>query len=108
MADATGAGEAGIHPRPFVRDFRQILLWPIQLLPPAEGVQSQQHGERLARLGGHWEEIADEFTEDVRDFQERHYAEFVTFMPDVQRFLYGESAGAAYGASPIRVSWRWC
>ncbi|QZP08098.1 hypothetical protein [Caenibius sp. WL] len=104
MADATGAGEAGIHPRPFVRDFRQILLWPIQLLPPAEGAQSrQQHGERLARLGGPWEEIADEFTEDVRDFQERHYAEFVTFMPDVQRFLYGEAAGAAYGASPIRV-----
>ena len=44
MADATGAGEAGIHPRPFVRDFRQILLWPIQLLPPAEGAQPRDPG----------------------------------------------------------------
>ena len=102
MGDLIGAGEAVTHPQS-VRDFRQILMWPIQLLPLAEGMRSgQQHGERLAQLGGPWEEISDEFTADVRDFQERHYAEFVTFMPDVQRFLYGEASGDAYGASPIR------
>lgn len=103
MNDAIGAGSAGNPPRPRVRDFRQILLWPIQLLPsPGEGRAREQHGARLARLGAPWEEVTDEFTEDERDFQDRHYAEFVAFMPDVQRFLYGE-ASAAYGASPIRV-----
>ena len=30
MGDLIGAGEAVTHP-PSVRDFRQILMWPIQL-----------------------------------------------------------------------------
>jgi hypothetical protein len=34
--------------------------------------------------------VVDEFTGDPRQFQERHYSEFVTFLPYVQRFLYGE------------------
>ena len=34
--------------------------------------------------------MADEFTDDPKDFSERHYKEFVTFLPYVQRFLYGE------------------
>ena len=41
------------------------------------------------------------------DFQERHYSEFVTFLPYVRRFLYGEGpsrGGAVKGAeSPLRV-----
>ncbi|MDG4558744.1 MAG: hypothetical protein P9F19_15330 [Candidatus Contendobacter sp.] len=53
-----------------------------------------------------WREVADEFG-DPDDFQERHYKEFITFLPYVQRFLYGEGTGregpAGYGKSPIRV-----
>lgn len=34
--------------------------------------------------------MVDEFTGDPRQFQERHYSEFVTFLSYAQRFLYGE------------------
>jgi hypothetical protein len=40
-----------------------------------------------------WRELVDEFTGDPNQFQERHYSEFVTFLPYIQRFLYGEGKG---------------
>jgi hypothetical protein len=95
-----------------VLQFRQILLWPLQLMPLRAGSQIQQHWEALEQPGpdNPWREVADEFTGDVTEFQERHYNEFVTFLPYVQRFLYGESrtrrggADADYAcASPMRV-----
>ena len=90
-----------------VRHFRQILLWPLQLMPIREGAQIQKHWELLLQPGpaNPWREVADEFTGDPTQFQERHYNEFVTFLPFVQRFLYGEGkgAGSGYGESPIRV-----
>ena len=98
------------EPRPanLVRHFRQIVLWPLQLMPTLEGAQIQKHWELLQRTGAKypWREVADEFTGDPAQFQERHYSEFVTFLPYVQRFLYGEGQGnavAACGESPIRV-----
>jgi uncharacterized membrane protein YuzA (DUF378 family) len=75
-----------------VRQFRQILLWPLQLLPLHATSQIQRHWEVL-EAGGidcPWHEVLDEFTGDPAQFQERHYNEFVTFLPYVQRFLYGE------------------
>lgn len=94
-----------------VREFRHILVWPVQLMPLREGAQIQTHWECLVGADCPWRELADEFTADCRDFKERHYVEFVAFMPHVQRFLYGEGAAAAaphgaradYAASPIRV-----
>ena len=94
-----------------VRQFRQILLWPLQLMPAVEGVQIHRHWEYLAQPGPHnpWHEVEDEFTGDPADFQERHYAEFVNFLPYVQRVLYGRGKGvadhaqAAQAQSPIRV-----
>ena len=79
-----------------VRHFRQILLWPIQLMPIREGAQIQKHWERLQApdKDNPLRELADEFTGDPHQFQERHYSEFVTFLPSVQRFLYGEGKGA--------------
>ena len=90
---------------PHVAQFRQILLWPIQLVPHAQGEQVQRHWELLEQLsGGRWTEVADEFTDDPRDFSERHYKEFVTFLPYVQRFLYGEGVrGGADARRPLRV-----
>jgi len=78
-----------------VRHFRQILLWPIQLMPIREGAPIQKHWERLQApdKDNPWRELADEFTGDPHQFQERHYSEFVTFLPYVQRFLYGEGKG---------------
>ncbi len=79
-----------------VRHFRQILLWPLQLMPIREGAQIQRHWEVLEqeREGNPWHEVLDEFTGDPSEFEERHYNEFVTFLPHVQRFLYGESRRA--------------
>ncbi|WP_249931295.1 CorA family divalent cation transporter [Ramlibacter sp. 2FC] len=54
-----------------------------------------------------WRERVDEYTGDREQFHERHYNEFVSFLPYVQRFLYGEGRahGKAQGGgeSPMRV-----
>ena len=95
--------------KPMVRHFRQTFLWPIYLLPIKAPAQIQDHCSYLLECvtGGPWQELADEFTGDPAEFQERHYNEFVTFLPPVQRFLYGQGLGKAvgrgYGESPIRV-----
>lgn len=95
------------QPEQQVRHFRQILLWPLQLMPIREGAQIQKHWELLEgdTAGNPWHSVEDEFTGDPTRFQERHYSEFVAFLPYVQRFLYGEGAarGSPAGESPIRV-----
>lgn len=102
----TAAEAAEAEAPPTVRLFREILLWPVQLMPLEKDAQIQRHWERLGGADCPWREVADEFTADPKDFQERHYIEFTAFLPHVQRFLYGEGEGAAgtgYGASPIRA-----
>jgi hypothetical protein len=95
-----------------VRHFRQILLWPLQLMPLRAGTQIQKHWEVLENesAGNPWHEVLDEFTEHGGEFHMRHYNEFVTFLPYVQRFLYGEArrhegaqGGGDPAASPMRV-----
>jgi hypothetical protein len=93
---------------PIVRRFRQILLWPFQLVSNRGTGSVMQHWEALTQAGNHpWKEVDDEFTGDPRLFQERHYHEFVSFLPYVQRFLYGDELGqrraTGYGESPMRV-----
>jgi len=91
-----------------VRHFRQIVLWPLQLMPVRPG-QVQRHWEVLDGLGAEspWVEVIDEFCEDPHDFQERHYREFVTFLPFAQRFLYGsrvgQEASRKHGEASIHV-----
>lgn len=90
-----------------VRHFRQILLWPLQLIPLRESNQVQRHWEVLQSAGGGnpWHEVVDEFGGAPGHYQERHYNELVTFLPYVQRFLYGEGNADpnAAGNSPMRV-----
>ena len=96
-----------------VRHFRQILVWPLQLAPLAPDAPLRTHWTALRRSAedNPWSEVADEFGVDPRQFQERHYSEFVTFLPYVRRFLYGEgkpapvadSVDAYANESPIRV-----
>ena len=80
---------------PSVRHFRQIVLWPVQLMPLKPGVQVQRHWEALDQCGtaNPWRNVRDELYGDPQVFQERHYKEFVTFLPYVQRFLYGSTVG---------------
>lgn len=90
-----------------VGQFRQILLWPVELVPPNPEPIHHDYAAILSKLGpdNPWKEIDDEFTGDPKDFQERHYNEFVTFLPPVQRFLYGsgesKAAGSVTSHSPI-------
>jgi hypothetical protein len=92
-----------------VRHLRQILLWPLRLIHP-EGMAGKRPWQLLEALGdaSPWREALDEYTGDVSGFHERHYHEFVTFLPYVQQFLYGEGrtrrALCDPGAeSPMRV-----
>ena len=68
-----------------VRHFRQILMWPLQLMPLADGGPFQNHRQLLDRtdVDNPWRELADEFSGDPEQFHERHYSEFVTFLPYV-------------------------
>ncbi len=89
-------------PRAQVRHLRQVLLWPLRLMPLPEGTSARPWD----LLTPNWREEVDEYTGDAEDFHERHYNEFVTFLPYVQRFLYGDGraqrdAGAA--GSPMRL-----
>ncbi|HTQ34779.1 MAG TPA: hypothetical protein VMI30_11450, partial [Stellaceae bacterium] len=99
----SASGEVG------VRHFREIVLWPIYLSPSEPHADVPDYAQRLLDTApdGLWQEVADEFTADPAAFQERHYNEFVAFLPAVQRFLYGQGRSAAvkhgYGDSPIRV-----
>ncbi len=89
-----------------VRHFRQVLLWPLQLVPQDDQMHAKPW-ERLA-AGGPWHEVVDEVV-GGQCLQERHYSEFVTFLPYVQRFLYGEARrapdddDAVHRGSPMRV-----
>lgn len=78
-----------------VRHFREVLFWPVQLMPLASGGEVQHHWELLAQGGedNPWRKLRDRFQADDLAFEERHYKEFVTFLPYVQRFIYGESHG---------------
>ena len=94
-----------IGPDPVVRNFRQVLLWPLELIPVRASEQIQTPWRLLGPPGQStpWREVEDEFTGDPELFQERHYSEFVTFLPYVQRFLYGEGGAKGPAQSPIRV-----
>ncbi|CAM3563986.1 hypothetical protein [Polaromonas hydrogenivorans] len=92
-----------------VRQFRQILLWPLRLMPVrgSEGQQAKPW-QLLADMGeaSPWREVVDEYTGGSGRFKERHYNEFVSFLPFVQRFLYGEGrlkGMEATAGSPMRV-----
>jgi hypothetical protein len=97
---------------PAVKHLRQVLLWPLRLMP-APGAAGASHStpwQVLRDLGeaSPWREVVDEFTGDTASFHERHYNEFVTFLPYVQRFLYGEGrakrgAGGRDADAPMRV-----
>ena len=78
-----------------IRHFRQVVFWPLQLMPIKPGVPVQRHWQALdaAGPGNPWREVRDELNAESREIRERYYKEFVTFLPYVQRFIYGSVAG---------------
>lgn len=106
--EARGAADASRANPARVEHFRQILFWPVQLIEAADGPSSHDHAEKFLSLGPNnpWRQVVDEFTGNPAEFQERHYTEFVTFLPPVQRFLYGQcldSSNRTSGNNPIKV-----
>ena len=78
---------------PMVKHFRLALLWPLRLLPVAGSSGAQQRPWQILRDMGEacpWRELEHDAELEGSVFQERHYTEFVTFLPYVQQFLYGE------------------
>src|SRR5205814_5122810 len=73
---------------------RQALLWPLRLMPDEHPGRAEQPRrppwQWLRDASSPWQEVVDEYTGDSEGFHERHYNEFVSFLPVVQRFLYGE------------------
>lgn len=90
-----------------VQQFRQIVLWPLQLMPIGPGALYHDHWDLLTRgdAGHSWRELEDKISDDPAEFEERRYSEFATFLPYVQRLLYGEGKARKQesGRSPIRI-----
>jgi len=111
MADA-GTELSGAVAAPSVQHLRQTLLWPLRLMPTTQPRHARRGPWQVLRDLGDaspWREEIDEYTGTSDRFHERHYNEFVSFLPYVQRFLYGDgrkgraAAGANGGDSPMRV-----
>ncbi len=78
-------------------------------MPIQEDLPIQKHWELLDQADSNnpWRELSFEFNGVGTRFQKRHYNEFVSFLPHVQRFLYGEGLArqesAWHSESPVRV-----
>ncbi|HUQ29645.1 MAG TPA: hypothetical protein VM051_13705 [Usitatibacter sp.] len=71
-----------------VREFRHMLLWPLQLRRLGAGSGHATHWEALREKPGPWKAVRDNLLVDDESCQ-IGYREFVYFLPYVQRFLYG-------------------
>ncbi len=96
------------HPKPTVRHFRQIVTWPLQIEPSSPGQAKLGADKIIEQFGnGTWALVEDEFGSVENPLDERHYREFVSFLPHVQRFLYGDAPGPVrqlgYGEAPLRI-----
>lgn len=97
---------------PTVRHFREVLFWPVQLAPLTSGSGGHSHWEILQQCvdGNPWRRLEDRFRPSEAEFEERHYKEFVAFLPHVQRFLHGTGrrlppvvGDATRGGSAIKI-----
>jgi hypothetical protein len=85
-----------------VRDFRQILIWPLQLKRLRRESQFASPVDALSANPGPWRKVMDNLLlEDAS--VESGYQEFVYFLPYVQRFLYGygDAANKAHSSTTI-------
>ena len=106
MTDTQGDPQSGR-----VRLFHASLVWPLHLEPIAASGSEGRYWEVFESRteASHWRRIDDEFMEDPGQFKERHYREFVSFLPYVHRFLYGEGRSRHApsddppGGSPMHV-----
>src|SRR5690348_6813244 len=85
-----------------VREFRHMLLWPLQLRRLSRGSAYKHHWDVLAADPGPWERVKDNLLAED-DSCNMGYREFVYFLPYVQRFLYGFGEADAKTPSSLHV-----
>ena len=73
-----------------VEHLRQVLVWPLRLMP--RGGEDRTHSQPWELLtadpASPWREVSAA-RDAGESFQERYYTEFFSFLPFVQRFLFG-------------------
>jgi hypothetical protein len=75
-------------PDKIVREFRHIVISPLQLRRLKRGSKFTTHWDALGANPGPWREVRDNLLAED-DSAQLGYREFVYFLPYVQRFLYG-------------------
>jgi hypothetical protein len=90
-----------------VRHFRSIVIWPVEVVRDVHPDSSACEARFEAAGRGVWQVVEDEIGNPDLPLQERHYREFVSFLPHVQRFIYGDVEGRISdlkpGEAPLRV-----
>jgi hypothetical protein len=86
-ADTLGAGSALADPGRRVQQFRQVLLWPLQLKPgerDAEERDCRAVAGLMTAAGSPWTEKTDHaIPDDPRALYEHSYREFMSVLPHV-------------------------
>jgi len=97
--------------QPTVKQFKQVLLWPVQLVKKNGVHESGTYWDmvRCENETSEWKEVPDEFM-DNGSLSEASYQHFVSYAPFAQRFLYGEgyadSNKAEYQEEPVHIFYR--
>jgi hypothetical protein len=85
-----------------VREFRHMLLWPLQLRRLGRSSEHAHPWEALRAHPGPWKPVHDNLLVDD-DSCQLGYREFVYFLPYVQRFLYGFGESDAQTPSSLNI-----
>ncbi len=85
-----------------VREFRHILLWPLQLRRLRRETGFANHWDVLRANPGPWREVKDNLLVEDESCQ-TGYQDFVYFLPYVQRFLYGFGEADAQTPSSLHM-----
>ncbi|MBX3672760.1 MAG: hypothetical protein KF776_07270 [Burkholderiales bacterium] len=85
-----------------VREFRHILLWPLQLRRLRRETGFASYWDVLRANPGPWVEVKDNLLAEDETCQ-TGYQEFVYFLPYVQRFLYGFGEADAQTPSSLHM-----
>jgi hypothetical protein len=85
-----------------VREFRHVLMWPLQLRRLRGDSGFASHWEAVKAMAGPWEPVKDNLLMDDESCQ-AGYGEFVYFLPYVQRFLYGYGESDAVTPSSLHI-----
>lgn len=85
-----------------VREFHQILLWPLQLRRINRDTGFTAYWDILNKNPGAWKKVADPLLIEDESC-EVGYEEFVYFLPYVQRFLYGVGEDGKVAAASMHI-----